>query len=206
MITDYQVILVKADSPYKTLGDLIAALKKDAGSVKFAGASSPGSMDHLAVAKLVKAAGIDPGKLSYVAFNDVGGGLTALLGGNVGFMSADVGSSIPQLEAKTVRALGVSSASRRGGVMQDVPTWKEAGYDVTYEVWRGIFGAPGMSADAKKWWGDTLKKMVGTQTWKDSLTKLQWTDAYTDGQTFAQFLKDEEVSYRQLMSDTGFLK
>jgi putative tricarboxylic transport membrane protein len=206
LITDYQVILVKADSPYKTMGDLMAALKKDPGAVKFAGASSPGSMDHLAIAKLAKVAGIDPGKLSYVAFNDVGSGLTALLGGNVGFMSTGVGEAIPQVEAKTVRALGVSSAERRGGVMKDVPTWKEVGYNVTYEVWRGIFGAPGMSADAKKWWGDTLKKMVGTKTWKDSLDKLQWVDAYADADSFAKFLSDEEKSYKELMSDTGFIK
>jgi putative tricarboxylic transport membrane protein len=206
LITDYQVILVKADSPYKTMDDLMAALKKDPSAVKFAGASSPGSMDHLAIAKLAKAAGIDPGKLSYVAFNDVGSGLTALLGGNVAFMSTGVGEAIPQVEAKTVRALGVSSPERRGGVMKDVPTWKEAGYNVTYEVWRGIFGAPGMSPSAKKWWGDTLKKMVATQAWKDSLNKLQWVDAYTDGDTFAKFLADEEVSYKDLMTSTGFIK
>ncbi len=206
LITDYQVILVKADSPYKTMGDLMAALKKDPGAVKFAGASSPGSMDHLAIAKLAKAAGIEPGKLSYVAFNDVGSGMTALLGGNVGFMSTGVGEAIPQVEAKTVRALGVSSAERRGGVMKDVPTWKEAGFNVTYEVWRGIFGAPGMSADAKKWWGDSLKKMVGAKTWKDSLEKLQWVDAYADADSFSKFLADEEKSYKELMSDTGFIK
>ncbi len=206
LITDYQVILVKADSPYKTMADLMAALKKDPGSVKFAGASSPGSMDHLAMAKLAKSAGIDPNKLSYIAFNDVGSGLTALLGGNVGFMSTGVGEAIPQVEAKTVRALGVSSAERRGGVMKDVPTWKESGYNVTYEVWRGIFGAPGMSADAKAWWGETLKRMVATKTWKDSLDKLQWVDAYSDADAFGKFLEDEFKSYKELMTDTGFIK
>ncbi len=206
LITDYQVILVKADSPYKTLGDLIAALKKDPLSVKFAGASSPGSMDHLAIAKLAKKAGIDPNKLGYVAFNDVGSGLTALLGGNVGFMSTGVGEAIPQIEAKTVRALGVSSAERRGGVMKDVPTWKEAGVDVTYEVWRGIFGAPEMSGDAKKYWADTLKKMSASKTWKESLDKLQWVDAYADADAFSKFLAEEEKSYKELMTDTGFIK
>ncbi len=206
LITDYQVILVKADSPYKTMGDLMAAMKKDPGSVKFAGASSPGSMDHLAIAKLAKGAGIDPNKLSYIAFNDVGSGLTALLGGNVGFMSTGVGEAIPQIEAKTVRALGVSSADRRGGVMKDVPTWKEAGYNTTYEVWRGIFGVPGMSADAKAWWGESLKRMSATKTWKESLEKLQWVDAYADGDTFAKFLDEEFKSYKELMTDTGFIK
>jgi putative tricarboxylic transport membrane protein len=132
--------------------------------------------------------------------------LTALLGGNVGFMSTGVGEAIPQVEAKTVRALGVSSAERRGGVMKDVPTWKESGFNTTYEVWRGIFGAPGMSADAKKWWGETLKKMAATKTWKESLDKLQWVDAYADADAFAKFLTEEEVSYKELMTATGFIK
>lgn len=206
LITDYQVVLVKADSPYKTLGDLMAAMKKDPASIKIAGASSPGSMDHLSIAKLAKAAGVEPSKLAYVAFNDVGSGMAALLGGNVTCMSTGAGESIAQLEAKTVRVLGISSAERRGGALKDVPTWKESGFNVTYEVWRGIFGPPGMSADAQKWWGTTLKKMSGTQTWKDSLDKLQWVDAYADADAFAKFLAEEETSYRELMTALGFIK
>ena len=137
-----------------------------------------------------------------------GGGeaITALLGGNVTVVSTGSGESLAQLEAGTVRALAVSSAERRSGVLKDVPTVKEAGYDVTYEVWRGIFGPPKMSDEAKKWWGDTLKKMVETQTWKDRLGKLQWEPAYADSATFTKFLDDEYAAYLPLMTELGLAK
>jgi len=206
LITDYQIFTVKADSPYKTFNDLVAALKKDPSAVKFAGASSPGSMDHLAMCKVAHAAGINPKDLVYVAFNNAGEATTALLGGNVAFISTGIGEMVPQLQAGTVRALAVTSATRRPGLMKDIPTVKELGINTTYEVWRGIFGAPGMSKDAQAWWAKTLKTMVGTKTWKESLEKLQWVDAYADAKEFASFLTDDYKSYHDLMVTLGFVK
>jgi putative tricarboxylic transport membrane protein len=206
LITDYQIFIVKADSPYKTFKDLVAGLKKNPGAVKFAGGSSPGSMDHLAFVKSAKAAGVSPKELIYVAFSGGGEALTALLGGNVAFASTGVGEVLAQLQAGTVRGLAITSAERRGGPLKDIPTLKELGYNTTYEVWRGVFGAPGMSKEAQAYWGKTLKTMVGTKTWKDSLEKLQWVDAYAPAEEFARFLGDEERSYRELMTDLGFAK
>ena len=206
LITDYQIFIVKADSPYKTFNDLLAALKKTPSALKFAGASSPGSMDHLAMCKMAHAAGINPKDLVYVAFNNAGEALTALLGGNVAFASSGVGEMVGQLQAGTVRALAVTSSARRGGPMKDVPTVKELGLNTTYEVWRGIFGAPGMSKDAQAWWAKTLKTMAGTKTWKESLEKLQWVDAYADAGEFAKFLEDDYKSYQSLMVTLGFAK
>ena len=206
LITDYQIFTVKADSPYKTFNDLLADLKKNPSAPKFAGASSPGSMDHLAMCKVAHAAGINPKDLVYVAFNNAGEATTALLGGNVAFISTGIGEMVPQLQAGTVRALTVTSATRRGGPLKDVPTVKELGINTTYEVWRGIFGAPGMSKDAQDWWAKTLKTMVGTKTWKESLEKLQWVDAYADAKEFANFLEDDYKSYQGLMVTLGFVK
>jgi len=206
LITDYQIFIVKADSPYKTFNDLIAAMKKTPGAVKFAGGSSPGSMDHLAFVKVAKLAGVNPKEVVYVAFSGGGEALTALLGGNVAFVSTGVGEVLGQIQAGTVRALAITSAERRGGPLKDIPTVKELGINTTYEVWRGAFGAPGMSNDAQAWWAKTLKSMVGTKTWKDSLEKLQWVDAYASAEEFTKFLADEEKSYRELMGDLGFAK
>ena len=163
-------------------------------------------MDHLAMCKMAHAAGINPKDLVYVAFNNAGEALTALLGGNVAFASSGVGEMVPQLQAGTIRALAVTSSARRGGPMKDIPTVKELGLNTTYEVWRGIFGAPGMSKDAQAWWAKTLKTMAGTKTWKESLEKLQWVDAYADAGEFAKFLEDDYKSYQSLMVTLGFAK
>jgi putative tricarboxylic transport membrane protein len=206
LITDYQVFIVKADSPYKTFKDLMDAIKKNPNAVKFAGGSSPGSMDHLAFCKVAQVAGINPKDLSYVAFSGGGEAITTLLGGNVAFVSTGIGESLAQIQAGTVRALAVSSPTRLSGPLKDVPTLKELGINTTYEVWRGVFGAPGMSKDAQAWWAKTIKTMVGTKTWKESLEKLQWVDAYADAEQFAKFLMDEQKSYQALMVTLGFAK
>ncbi len=206
LITDYQIFIVKADSPYKTFKDLLDALKKNPNAVKFAGGSSPGSMDHLAFCKVAQMAGINPKDLSYVAFSGGGEALTTLLGGNVAFVSSGIGESLAQIQAGTVRALAVTSPERLSGSLKDVPTLKETGINTTYEVWRGVFGAPGMSKDAQAWWANTLKTMVGTKTWKESLEKLQWLDAYAGAEDFAKFLAAEEKSYQELMTTLGFAK
>ncbi len=206
LITDYQVFIVKADSPYKTFNDLMAAIKKNPGAVKFAGGSSPGSMDHLAFCKVAKLAGVNAKDLSYVAFSGGGEALTTLLGGNVAFVSSGTGEVLQHIQAGTVRALAITSGTRGGGPLKDVPTLKEVGINTTYEVWRGVFGAPGMSKDAQAFWAKTIKTMVATKTWKESLEKLQWVPAYEDAAGFAKFLTDEEKSYRELMTDLGFAK
>lgn len=206
LITDYQVFIVQKDSPYKTLKDLLDDIKKNPGAVKFAGGSSPGSMDHLAFCKVAKVAGINPKDLVYVAFSGGGEALTTLLGGNVAFVSSGTGEVLSHIEAGTVRALAISSPKRMGGPLKNVPTVKEAGVNTTYEVWRGVFGAPDMSKEAQAWWAKTIKKMITTKTWKESLEKLQWGDAYADAKEFEKFLVDEEKSYRELMTDLGFVK
>ncbi len=206
LITDYQVFIVKADSPYKTFKELLDGLKKTPKALKFAGGSSPGSMDHLAFCKVAQVAGINPKDLSYVAFSGGGEAITTLLGGNVAFVSSGIGESLAQIQAGTVRALAVTSPQRLGGPLKDIPTVKESGVDTTYEVWRGVFGTPGMSKDAQAWWAKTLKTMVASKTWKESLEKLQWLDAYAGADEFAKFLADEEKSYQTLMTTLGFAK
>lgn len=207
LITDYQIIVVKADSPYQTLEDLLNAMRADPKAIKFAGVSSPGSMDHVAFAKIAKAAGIDPKQLEYIAFAGGGEATTALLGGNVTFLSTGIGESVAQLEAGTIRALAITAPERlTSDLLKDVPTVKELGYDVTYEIWRGVFGPADMSPEAKAYWDATIKKMVASPAWKAQLEKLNWTDAYASGDDFTAFLEQETGSYQALLAELGFAK
>ncbi|MEI6874136.1 MAG: tripartite tricarboxylate transporter substrate binding protein [Spirochaetota bacterium] len=206
LTTDYECVAVKADSPFKTLKDLIEALKKDPGAYKFAGGSSPGSMDHLSFLKIAQAAGIDPSKLVYVAFSGGGEAMTTLLGGNVAFASTDTGGVKAQLEAGQIRVLAISAAARRPGSFKDVPTVKESGYNVTFDVWRGVFAAPGMSKEAQTWWAATLKKMTTTATWKGQLDNYGWADGYMAQADFAKFLDGDYALFKDLMVKVGLTK
>ncbi|MDA8410860.1 MAG: tripartite tricarboxylate transporter substrate binding protein [Treponema sp.] len=206
LTVDFECVVVRADSPYKTINDLFAAIKKDPTQVKMAGGSSPGSMDHVAFLKMAQAGGVDPTKVIYVAFSGGGEAMTTLLGGNVAFLCTGTGEAVPQLKAGTVRILGISSPSRRGGDLKDVPTVKEQGVDVTYEVWRGLFGAPGMSKEAQAYWAGTIKKMVATPTWKGFLDQFALGDGYMDQAAFAKFLDNEYATSKDLLTKIGLVR
>lgn len=205
LITDYNVFVVKADSPYKTLGELLDTLKQKPSSIKIGGGSAPGGMDHIAFANVAKAAGVDIKQLSYVSFQGGGEAITSLLGGHLDVISTGVGETIAQLEAGTVRILGVTSENRLGGPMAHVPTVKEQGIDVTYQIWRGILGTPDMPPEAVKYLQNALAQMVKTQAWKDTLAKYQWNDAF-DHENFGKFLDQENEVYKGILQELGLSK
>jgi putative tricarboxylic transport membrane protein len=145
--------------------------------------------------------------MDYIAFAGGGEATTALLGGNVAFLSTGIGESVAQLEAGTIRALAITAPERlTSPLLKDVPTVKESGYDVVYEIWRGIFGPADMSPEAKAYWETTLKKMVDSPTWKAQLVKLNWRDAYASSADFTTFLAQETDMYTALLTELGFAK
>lgn len=206
VINEFAAFAVTTDSKYKTLQDVMDALKKDPASVKVSGGSTPGGMDHLAFMAAAKKAGVDITKINYVPFQGGGQAMTALLGKNVDLVSTGVSETLGQFEAGKVRLLATTGPQRLDGNLKDVPTVKEAGYDATFEIWRGFFGAKNMPADAKKYWEDAFAKMVKTPEWQEVLKKNKWTDAYRNSTDFTKFLEDQTKLLDGLMSDLGLAK
>ncbi|MEW6261553.1 MAG: tripartite tricarboxylate transporter substrate binding protein [Thermodesulfobacteriota bacterium] len=196
---------VKADSKYKTLADLIKALKADPKAANFAGGSAPGGLDHIKSALLAKAIGVNPTQLAYVPFQGGGEALTSLLGGHTDVASLDVSEAAGQLEAGKIRCLALLS-EKRSTKFKDVPTTYEQGVKVSFPIWRGLYMAPGAPADAVKFWAGAVKKMVATPQWDAERAKLGWEPTYKFGPEFAKFVKDEYVSYQALLKELGFLK
>jgi putative tricarboxylic transport membrane protein len=197
--------VVRTDSKFKTLADLVKALKADRKSVTFAGGSAPGSLDHIKVALLAKEIGIDPLEVIYVPYQGGGEALASLLGGHVDVGSLDVSEVAGQLEAGKVRVLAVQSESRLKG-FPNLPTAREQGVDVVFTVWRGLYMAPGVSKSAKKFWVETIKKMVATPEWNAEREKLGWEPVVKFGDDFEKYVKDEHQRYKSLLKELGFLK
>lgn len=205
VIADYNVILVKKDAPWKNLPELVAAIKADPSKISVGGGSVPGGMDHVAVALVLKKAGVDISKVKYVPFQGGGEAMTSLLGGHVQAVSSGLGEASAQIEAGNVRALAITSDKRLSGKAADIPTAREQGVDVTYQVWRGVFGPPGMPENAKKFWQDALAKMVKTPGWNTVLTNYNWTDTF-DNSGFDAFLANQEQTYRSVLDELGLGK
>jgi len=155
---------VKADSPYKTLTDLANALKKDPKAASFAGGSAPGSLDHIKAAVFAKAIGVDATKVSYVPFQGGGEAMTSLLGGHTNVAALDLSEAAGQLEAGKVRCLALLS-DKRSTKFKDIPTSYEQNVKATFPIWRGLYMAPGVPAEAVQFWSGAIQKMTTTAEW-----------------------------------------
>lgn len=206
LIADYAVFVVKSDSKYKSINDVMDALKKDPKSVKVGGASSVGSMDHIQFLMIAKAAGVENLKeIDYISFQE--GVNTQLLGGHIDILSTGLSEVKGLVESGDMRALAQTADHRVGtGVTADIPTCKEEGIDGTFVNWRGLFGPPEMPEYAFKFWTETLDKMVGTTEWKEACQRNGWDDAYQKSDDFKAFLGEVNKQYEDILTEIGMLK
>ncbi|RUR31391.1 Bug family tripartite tricarboxylate transporter substrate binding protein [Vreelandella nanhaiensis] len=204
--TDYSIILVAADSEYQDLNDLFAALKENP-RLSVGGGSAPGSMDHISVAGLASAAGLDASSVNYIPFSGGGDAMTNLMGGHIEAVITGAGESVGQLgEGSQLRALGVSAEERLGGALADVPTYQEQGIDYTFDIWRGVMGAPDMPEEAVTYYEDLFAEMLETDAWRQASDQLGWIDAYQNSEEFGAFLDEQQEQFSSVLSDLGLLR
>jgi putative tricarboxylic transport membrane protein len=105
-----------------------------------------------------------------------------------------------------VRVLGISSTERVDGEFSNIPTYKEQGFDVVTENWRGLYGPKDMSAEAKVFWEETLKTIAESDEWKAELKALGIQDGYMNSEDWIASMKAEEEAYLNLYKKLGLAK
>ena len=202
LTSEYNVFVLPAASPFKTMKDVVEQMKKDPGSVKWGGGSR-GSTEHIASAMIARAMGVDPSKINYVAFRGGGEATAAILGGNVTVGGSGYSEFSEYITTGKMRALAVTSDKRLKGV--DVPTLKEQGIDVVIGNWRGVYGGPGITAEQRKQLTELVVKATKSKAWAESLEKNNWTSALMTGPDFDKFVDDEFASLRAVMAKSGMI-
>ncbi|MFE4421158.1 Bug family tripartite tricarboxylate transporter substrate binding protein [Streptomyces sp. NPDC056817] len=203
LLNEAGAVVVAKSSPYRTIGDLVAAWRKNPAEVTVGGGSSAGGPDHLLPMELAKAVGIDPRKVSYVAYDGGGGDLLpALLDGKVDFATSGFGEFLDQIQAGQLRVLAVTGA-RPVGALPSIPTLKSSGIDLVFDNWRGIAAPPGISDKDRKVWIDALTALHDSPQWKAELARHGWTDAFATGDTFAAFLAQQDRAVGRLVTQLG---
>ena len=201
LTSEWEVIVVPAQSPHKTLADLLLAFRENPGKVSWGGGSAGGT-DHLLIGMVAKAVGVDPVKVNYVAFKGGGEAVAAILGGHVTAGVSGVGEFAEHVKSGKMRALAVSAPSKVDGI----PSLKEQGIDVELGNWRGVFGAPGITREQS----DALVKLVhaATQTasWKATAEKLGWTQQFLGGDDYRKFLEEDTRRVREIIESLGLKK
>ena len=202
LTSEYNVFVLPGNSPFKNMAEVIAQLKKDPGSVKWGGGSR-GATEHIAAAMIARDVGVDPAKINYVAFRGGGEATAAILGGNVTIGGSGYSEFAQYIETGKMKAVGVTSAARLKGI--NVPTLKEQGINVEIGNWRGVYGAPAITAAQRKTLTDMVIKATQSKAWAEALEKNAWTPAVLAGDAFEKFVDDDFASLRATMVKSGMI-
>ena len=202
VIGDYGAIAVAKDSPYKNFKDVVDAYKKNPSSIKMAGGSVRGSMDHLIGALAFQAAGANPNDVAYIPYDAGGKALAGLLSGETQIISTGLGELMGARDQ--VRIIGITAPSRVADA-PDAPTLKEQGYDVQFVNWRGFFGPPNMSNKDKKALSTMLGKVMKTPEWEAVRKRNAWVNIYNSDKDFVKFLDAQTVEMTALMKKLGVI-
>jgi putative tricarboxylic transport membrane protein len=205
LLNEYTAFTVRADSPIKNARDLVARIKQDPEAVAV-GVSNRGGTNHLTLSMLVKSAGIDPKRLKVVVFKSNGESITALLGGHIQLVTSTVTSAIGQVQAGKARMIAIASPRRMSGVLADVPTLREQGYDVSLSNWRALMGAKGLDIRQIAFWENAMARVVETDEWKKDLQAQYWEGNFLRSRETASYLDNEYRITKAVMTELGLAK
>ena len=202
--TSYGAIAVRNDSPYKTLDDLVKALKADPGKVVIGSSGTVGSQDWMQTALLAKAAGIDPRNLRYVALEGGGEIATALLGGHIQVGSTDISDSMPHILAGNMRILAVLSDERLPGEDKaNIPTAKEQGYDITWPEVRGFYLGPKVSDEDYAWWKAAFDQLLASEDFAKLRDQRELFPFAMTGPELDAYVKQRVAQYKDMAKEFG---
>jgi putative tricarboxylic transport membrane protein len=203
---DFGLVAVKADAPWKTMQELVAAWKADPAKITVGGGSAVGGQDHMKVMLLARAAGIDPRSIKYVPFDGGGQALTSLLGGFIQVFPGDASELRAQLEAGTVRVLAVMSPRRLPGAFANVPTLRELGFNVDWVVWRGFYVPKNMPIEAYEFWVRALRQVERSPEWARVREQNSLGQFFMAGAEFQVFIDRQVNQFRNLSRELGLIR
>lgn len=203
LLNEYEAITVPVDSKYQKFEELLEDFRRDPQKISWAGGSAGGT-DHILVAMIAQAAGVEPSKINYIAHSGGGEAAVAVLGGHVTAGVSGFGEWKALVSSGKMRFLAVSSEKRMPGYT--TPTLKESGIDIVLANWRSVAAAPGTPEAAVQWWVERLERMRATPTWTQILRDNDWEDSFLEGDAFQKFLAEETESNRAALRSIGLVQ
>ena len=179
---DPTIFVVNPEHPWKTVKEFVDDAKKRPGQVSYSSSGVYGTL-HMAMEMLSHAAGIN---LKHVPYSGAGPALTAILGGHVDTLASGPAVVIPHIKSGKLRPLA-GWGDKRVASLPDVPTFKEAGYDIEFYIWAGLFAPRGTPAPIMKTIRGAVRQSVNTPEFKSAMEKLQTPIAYLDAPEFQKF-------------------
>jgi len=179
---DPTVLAVRADSPYKSVADLVAAAKKAPGTIPYGSSGNYGTM-HVPMEMFSESAGV---KMLHVPFTGAGPAIVALLGGQVAAVSTGPSTVVGHARAGKVRVLATWGEGRHPA-FPDVPTLKELGYDAQFSQWTGLFVPAGTPEPVVAKLREAARAAVDDPAFRNALAKVETPIQYLDQPQFRSF-------------------
>ncbi|QKF83417.1 Bug family tripartite tricarboxylate transporter substrate binding protein [Halarcobacter ebronensis] len=203
---DFGAVVVKTNSKYKTLDELMTDLKKDESSVVVGAGGSVGSQDWMKGALLFKSINKDPKKMRYVAYDGGGDAIAGLLGGSIDVYMGDVGEMSSHLDAGTMRILAVLSTERLPEPFSKYPTAIEQGYDAEWTILRGYYMGKNVSEEAYNTWVSAFEKAYKDPEFKKLQEEKGLFPLNMAGAELDKSVKERIAKLRALAKDAGLIK
>ena len=196
---------VRADSSYKTMADVLAAIKANPGKFKASG-TGQGGIWHLALAGMLSDLKIDPATVPWVPSNGAAPGLQDLVAGGVEFVPCSLPEARSLIDAGKVRSLTVM-ATERAALFPNVPTLKEAtGSGWTTGAWRGIAAPKGLPKEVQTRLEASVKKAYDSKEYKDFMTQRGFGVLWGNSEEFAKFMAKGDADMKSVMTAVGLAK
>ncbi|OPL08688.1 MAG: hypothetical protein AVO33_09740 [delta proteobacterium ML8_F1] len=195
---DPELLLVNAESDYETLDDLI-----NAGKVLNIGGTSTGGIEHIAAIKLQIIAGVD---INYIPYQGDGEVVAALMGNQIDMVFTNPNSAIDYIKSGDFRPIAITT-EERVDLMPDIPTFKELGYDIVVNIYRGVMAPGGVSDEVVAYYTNMIEELVATEEWqKDYIERNLIVEGYLPGEEFGEYLEEVYLLYEETLTELGLIK
>jgi putative tricarboxylic transport membrane protein len=202
LLEEYEVIAVPANSRYQTFAELLADFKREPQRISWGGGSAGGA-DHILIALIAQAAGVDPKLINYVAYAGGGEGAVSVMGGNVTAGVSGYGEWKQYADTGRLRFLAISSEERPAS--DGPPTIQESGLDVVTSNWRAIVAPRGTDPATRQWLTEAVQHMRASSGWQTALRSNYWTDRFLTGAELERFIEREERADAQILASIGLI-
>jgi tripartite-type tricarboxylate transporter receptor subunit TctC len=198
------VLVVNANSPYKSVKDLLNAIKAKPGKLKFSHAGA-GSIHYFGIHLLLKTAGLDQNSAIAIPYKGGSKSMAGLLRGEADFHQTNLVSAIDFIESGKVRALAVTTKERLKA-FPDVPTYTEEGYpNVDIFGWRGVIGPKNLPKAIVNQWAKAVQETMARKGWKKMVKAVGDMPRYMGPEEFSKHIASDFKRYRQMATDLDIL-
>lgn len=203
LVSEYYLIVVKADSPIKTAKDLVETLRQKPDAVSLAGGNLP---QRMALGAVLQLANADMKRAKIVTISGAKTSLT-VAGGHVDVGVAAPGQALPLMQGGQLRAIAVTAPKRLGGALATVPTWTELGYkDAAIETWRAVIAPKGLTPAQIAYWETVLRRVTESAEFHAVAQKNEWDVEFRNAEETRKMMEADYARLKRVMSYMGITK